>query len=63
MAFMAFGREMTSNDILGPQVPAATGVTPATPNDTPIASLAPAVVPPPVIAAAPSASKFNFVFR
>ena len=54
---------MTSNDLLGPQVPATSAVTPATPNATPIASLAPVVVPPPVIAAAPSASRFNFVFR
>ena len=60
---MVFGREMTSNDLLGPQVPATSVVTSAAPNATPIAPLAPAVVPPPVIATAPSASKFNFVFR
>ena len=55
---------MTSNDILGPQIPTAAVTSAAAPNATPsIAPLAPAVVPPPVIAAAQSASRFDFRFR
>ena len=52
MAWMMFRREMNSNDLLGaPPTPLAP-------------SLGVAIVPPPVIAAvAPTAPKFNFVFK
>jgi hypothetical protein len=57
VAWLMSGREMTSNDLLGPAVPS----TPLAPS----AAIAPsASIPPPVIAAAAStAPKFNFVFK
>lgn len=57
MAWMMCGREVTSNDLLGPQVPS----TPPAPSLS-TTSLPP--IPLPVIAAAaPIAPKFNFVFK
>lgn len=53
MAFMLFGREMTSNDLSGPGV---------APTSTPLGPQTTAVIPPPVIAASTlTAPKFNFV--
>lgn len=57
VAFMLFGREMTSNDLNGPQV-APTSATPSASSLIP--QTAPAVSP---FAIAAPASKFNFVFR
>jgi len=59
MAWMAFGREMNSNDLLGSAVP---HMPPAPSLGT--AAVPPSEIPPPILAAAtPIASNFNFVFR
>ena len=60
MAFMLFNREMTSDDLSGPQV----APTSTAPSVSPLGPQTAAVVTPPVTAASTlTAPKFNFVFK